>query len=307
MDDLLIGMLLGLAIGDAIGTTLEFSARDSKPELTDMIGGGPFGLLPGQWTDDTSMALCLADGLIATAGTAGHFDSADLMRRFANWWQWGDNSVTGECFDIGITTRNAIARFLKTGDPLAGSAAPDSAGNGAIMRLAPVAIRWHRNPRSACHAAEMQSRTTHAAAECLDAAHLMTHVLIALASGRTLPSALADAPTPFHTAIGVLRSGEFAAKTRDQIRSTGYVSHTLEAALWCVHRAGGAADAVLLAANLGDDADTVAAVTGQFAGAIWGASGFPDEWLTRLAWHDEIRQRAARLIAAATADPDHQQ
>lgn len=304
-EDRLAGMLIGLAIGDALGTTLEFSARDSKPQLTDMIGGGPFGLAPGQWTDDMSMALCLADGLIATAGADGSFDPADLMRRFARWWQHGENSVTGRCFDIGITTRSAIDRFLADGEPLAGSSAPDSAGNGAIMRLAPVAIRWHNNPALACHAAEVQSRTTHAAAECLDAAHLMAHVLIALAEGRDLAAALADAPTPFGTQIGEFRSGAFTRKSRDQIRSTGYVVHTLEAAIWSVDRANTAAEAVLLAANLGEDADTVAAVTGQFAGAIWGASGFPAHWLERLAWRDEIGQRAARLSAAARADREH--
>ena len=294
--DRLRGMLFGLAMGDALGTTLEFSPRDSQPALTDMIGGGPFGLKPGEWTDDTSMALSLAETLIASGQPDGNFDAAQLMRRFTNWWQFGENSVTGECFDIGITTREALQRFAASGDPFAGSQDPMSAGNGSIMRLAPVAMRWHMDPAAACRAAEAQSRTTHAAAECLDACHLMTHTLIALADGAGLMAALKDAPTPYGTQIGTLREGGFTTKPRDQIKSSGYVLHTLEAALWAVHGAADPREALLRAVNLGDDADTVGAVTGQFAGAIWGTSGLPQDWLARLAWRDRIGDLTRQLI-----------
>src|ERR1700754_2398601 len=105
--DRAVGALVGLAVGDAVGTTLEFSRRDSMPPLKDMVGGGPFRLQPGQWTDDTSMALCLADSLLACDGLNQH----DLMQRFLRWWRDGENSCTGECFDIGITTRTALMRF----------------------------------------------------------------------------------------------------------------------------------------------------------------------------------------------------
>ena len=294
--DRLGGLLLGLAMGDALGTTLEFTTRNSQPVLTDMIGGGPFQLRPGEWTDDTSMALCLADTLLASAKADGGFDTAQLMRRFTNWWQFGDNSVTGACFDIGTTTRQALELFARTGDPFAGSTDPMSAGNGSIMRLAPVAMRWHMDPAAATRAAEAQSRTTHAAAECLDACHLMTHSLIALAGGTDLLTALRDAPTPHGTRIGDLRNGDFAAKPRDQIRSSGYVLHTLEAALWAVSGAGNARGALLRAVNLGDDADTVGAVAGQFAGAIWGASGLPQDWLAKLAWRDRVQALSDRLL-----------
>ncbi|WP_267911109.1 ADP-ribosylglycohydrolase family protein [Paracoccus caeni] len=299
-------MLVGLAIGDAVGTTLEFTRRDSQPALTDMIGGGPFGLKPGEWTDDTSMALCLAETLIESGKPGGHFDAAQLMRRFSNWWHHGHKSVTGACFDIGVTTRQAISRFERSGEPLSGSEAENTAGNGSIMRLAPVAIRWAGDPAAACHAAELQSRTTHAAAECLDACQLMASALIALAGNRTLQDALTVAPAPFGTKVGELRSGDFLRKTRDEIRSTGYVLHTLEAALWSIHHAGTPAEAILLAANLGDDADTVAAVTGQFAGAIWGVDAFPREWLERLAWRDDMTKLVNNLIEAENFD-DHQQ
>lgn len=294
--DRLRGMLLGLALGDALGTTLEFSPRDSQPTLSDMIGGGPFRLRAGEWTDDTSMALCLAETLVKSGQPDGSFDAAQLMRRFVNWWQFGDNSVTGECFDIGVTTRDALTRFQRNGDPFAGSEDPMSAGNGSIMRLAPVAMRWHMDPAAAGRAAEAQSRTTHAAAECLDACHLMTHMLIALADGAGLMAALRDAPTPFGTRIGTLRDGGFARMPREEIRSSGYVLHTLEAALWAVHGANDPREALLRAVNLGDDADTVGAVAGQFAGAIWGAGGLPQDWLARLAWRDRIEDLAGQLV-----------
>ena len=138
--DRALGCLLGLAVGDALGTTLEFARRDSRPAVTDMVGGGPFGLPPGAWTDDTSMALCLAESLLAH----GRVDPHDLMTRFVRWYRDGHNSVTGTCFDIGGATRAALERFLRTGDPLAGSTDPRSAGNGSIMRLAPVPLAYAR-------------------------------------------------------------------------------------------------------------------------------------------------------------------
>jgi len=164
--DRALGALLGLAVGDALGTTLEFSARDSGPPLTDMIGGGPFQLPAGVWTDDTSMALALAESL----GGRRSLDPADLMNRFVNWWRCGVYSPTGECFDIGITTRTALAQFEHDGNPIAGSRHTGSAGNGSLMRLAPVAI-WGvmQGEQLTREAARLQSATTHGAPQCLDA------------------------------------------------------------------------------------------------------------------------------------------
>lgn len=130
------GCLLGLACGDAVGTSVEFSLPGSFEPLTDMVGGGPFQLAPGQWTDDTSMALCLAHSLIERSG----FDARDQMNRYINWWQWGYCSATGDCFDIGMTVAASLQRYQATGEPLAGSVEPCTAGNGALMRLAPVVM-----------------------------------------------------------------------------------------------------------------------------------------------------------------------
>lgn len=289
--DRALGCLLGLAVGDALGTTLEFAGRDAHQPLTDMVGGGPFGLKPGEWTDDTSMALCLADSLIACGG----LDQRDLMERFVRWWREGYNSHNGRCFDIGITTRQALQRFLETGDPVAGSSDPHTAGNGSIMRFAPVALRWPDDPPQAIAGARAQSVTTHAAPAAIEGCALLAEILVgAIATGDkqiVLRNRTAGEPS-----IAAAAAGSWREKDRDAIQSSGYVVHTLEAALWCVDHAGGFADAVLLAANLADDADTVAAVTGQIAGALWGHSAIPRHWLDRLAWRAEIEQRGHRLL-----------
>ena len=135
------GALLGLAVGDAIGTTVEFKPRGSFTPLTEMVGGGPFKLLPGQWTDDTSMALCLAASLVQNG-----FDTHDQMQRYVFWHDEGYMSSNGCCFDIGMATSSALERFRRTGNPLAGSTNPNSAGNGSIMRLAPVPIHYLDTP-----------------------------------------------------------------------------------------------------------------------------------------------------------------
>lgn len=286
------GCLLGLAVGDAVGTTLEFSRRDAHPPLTDMVGGGPFRLRPGEWTDDTSMALCLADSLIACDG----LDQRDLMERFVRWWREGYNSHNARCFDIGITTRQALQRFLDAGDPVAGSTDPNTAGNGSIMRLGPVALHWAGDPEGAVAAARAQSVTTHGAPAAVEGCALLAEILVEAIATGDRSAALRSRPAA-EAAIGAIAAGSWHGKERNNIRSSGYVVHTLEAALWCIDRSTGFSDAVLLAANLGDDADTVAAVTGQIAGALWGQSTIPQHWLDRLAWREEIERKARRLWA----------
>ncbi len=297
-EDRAAGCLLGLAVGDALGTTLEFSRRDSYAPLTDIIGGGPFNLKPGQWTDDTSMALCLADSLIARDA----LDPGDLMDRFRAWRDDGHNSVTGNCFDIGNTTSTAISRYIRTGDPLAGDTDPHSGGNGAIMRLAPVPIRYRHDLAQAEAAAVLQSRTTHGAPECLESCRLMTQVLVRLLGGAAWEEAIALEAGQFDEAnVRALAQGTWKGKERDQISSSGYVIHTLEAALWAVHSTASFRGAALLAVNLGDDADTVGAVTGQLAGARYGLAGIPPAWLEVLAWREELMTRVRQLTGGAAA------
>jgi ADP-ribosyl-[dinitrogen reductase] hydrolase len=291
--DRAVGALLGLAVGDAVGTTLEFSARDSRPTLTDMVGGGPFGLEPGQWTDDTSMALALAASLEAYPTLR----EVDLMRRFTRWYENGDYSSTGHCFDIGTTTRQALRRWSASGDPISGSSDPHSAGNGSLMRLAPVAIRHWQDREKLSEVAARQSATTHAAPEAVDACRLFADVLADAIEGKPRNEVLRQRYGVWAGKIGDVAAGSWRGKRRDQISSSGYVVHCLEAALWSVGRTSDFRSAILIAANLGDDADTTAAVTGQLAGALYGASPIPSEWLQNLAWAPRIRAMAEALLA----------
>ena len=290
------GCLLGLAVGDAVGTAVEFRPRGSFEPLTDLVGGGPFGLRPGQWTDDTSMALCLARSLVECRG----FDARDQMGRYCLWAETGYLSSTGACFDIGGTVAAALRRFRQTGDPFSGSNDPRSAGNGCLMRLAPIPMFFFPDIEAAEHFAAESARTTHGASECLDACRLFARVLVRALSGQSREEiALADrerfAGSP---RVAAIARGEYLAKPEAAIRGTGYVVESLEAAMWCFMRSATFRDAILSAANLGDDADTTAAVCGQVAGAYYGERGIPLSWLRRLAFHGEIRNLADRLLDA---------
>jgi ADP-ribosyl-[dinitrogen reductase] hydrolase len=283
--DRAIGALVGLAVGDAVGTTLEFKPKPTQPVLTDMVGGGPFRLLRGHWTDDTAMALALGDWLLNDPG----LDPADLMSRFVRWYKGGEYSCTGTCFDIGNTTREALEHFIRTGEPLAGSADPRKAGNGALMRLSPVAVRYWNDRDRLIEVARLQTATTHGAAECLEASANFAELLADVISGKPLAVALAS---PAATRI---KDG-WRGTHRDDIHGTGYVVDCLNAALWAVSRTTSFHSAILLAANLGDDADTTAAVAGQLAGAVYGLSGIPREWLERLALRERIESLADQLF-----------
>lgn len=296
-----VGMLVGLATGDAVGTTLEFTSRDSREPLRDMVGGGPFALEAGQWTDDTSMALALAASILEH----GSLDEADLIAKFARWRDEGAWSCTGQCFDIGITTSAAIDRWQMSGDPFAGSSDPMTAGNGSLMRLAPVAIAFAADPEALRDAAARQSLTTHAApaavAACEAYAMLLADVLSGLALDDALDRLAARAEAIEVPEIAAIAAGSWRGKRRREIRSSGYVVHSLEAAIWCVTRSSSFEEAVLTAANLGDDADTTAAIAGQLAGAIYGLSGIPAHWLEKLVWRDRIVATARMLAALPSA------
>jgi ADP-ribosyl-[dinitrogen reductase] hydrolase len=290
--DRALGALMGLAVGDALGTTLEFKPRDSYPPLTDIVGGGPFRLKAGQWTDDTAMALALADSLLTDAT----LDSKDLMTRFWSWRQDGTYSCTGSCFDIGATVSGALRRWRETGNPVAGSTNPMTAGNGALMRLAPVALRWWHDRQMMREVALRQSATTHRAPEALSASAALAEILADAIEGRPRSTVLRPRDEGYAGKIAATMAGSWRGKRRNQVGSSGYVAHSLEAALWCVGRTASFREAVLLAANLGGDADTTAAITGQLAGALYGLSGIPAEWLSRVAWQAEIEETGLALI-----------
>lgn len=286
-----LGCLLGLACGDAVGTTVEFSARGSFAPVTDMVGGGPFGLKAGQWTDDTSMALCLAESLL----TKG-FDAHDQMTRYANWWKWGYLSSTGHCFDIGMTVRSALHDFMQTGEPFSGSSDPYSAGNGSLMRLAPTVLYAYPDFTSALRFAADSSRTTHGASEAVESCQLFATLLYRVLHGVEKSALLRDLPfTPNEAKIAALKAGRFLEKPEAEIEGSGYCVASLEAALWCFYRTDNFRDAVLRAVNLGDDADTTGAIVGQLAGAYYGVEDIPVSWRDRLAMSADIEDMAIKL------------
>ena len=295
--DRAMGCLLGLAVGDAVGAAVEFKPRDSFPPLTGMAGGGPFDLLPGEWTDDTTMAICFAESLLA----AGDVHKDDLMVRLQGWLERGENTVHGNCFDIGATTRAAIEKFAADNIAAAGSQAANSAGNGSLVRLAPLAIHCSGNAARAARLAAKQSRATHGAQTCLDACSLFASQLVDALGGADKEAVMRQRIMALCPAVLFISAGEFKSKTREEIKSSGYVVHTLEAALWSVWQTDNFRDAVLTAANLGDDADSVAAVAGQLAGALYGASAIPVDWLAKLAWREKIEKLANDLFDATLA------
>lgn len=297
------GALIGLAVGDALGTTLEFKAPGSFRPIDDIMGGGPFNLSPGQWTDDTSMALCLADSLLACGG----LDGRDQLRRYVRWWREGYRSSTGRCFDIGNTVSDALLRFLENGDPEAGSTDPQTAGNGSLMRLAPVPIFYCGSPLHAIDAAASMSRTTHGAAEAVDACRYFCGLLLGALGGDSKERLCEPLyhPTRGHwgehelaPAISAVASGSYREKQPPDIRGTGYVVRSLEAALWAFWHSDDFRGGAIAAVNLGDDADTTGAIYGQLAGAYYGESAIPYPWFYRLHDGEGIRSLADELFDA---------
>ena len=289
------GCLLGLACGDAVGTAVEFSARGSFQPVTGMTGGGPFNLKPGEWTDDTSMALCLATSLVEKHA----FDPHDQMERYGRWHDEGYLSSNGRCFDIGMTISNALGRFKETGDPFSGPTNPRSAGNGCIMRLAPVPMFFHPDLEEVTYYSGESSRTTHGARECIDACRLFGAMISQALAGKTKDEILFSGYDDKHSLspkIQEIAQGRYREKSEDKISGSGYVVACLEAALWSFYHTANFRDAVLRAVNLGDDADTTGAVCGQIAGAFYGASAIPQEWLDILAKYDLIVELAEKLL-----------
>ena len=294
------GSLCGLAVGDAVGTTVEFQAPGSFAPLTDMIGGGPFRLAPGQWTDDTSMALCLAESLIECQG----MNLRDQLARYVRWYREGYLSSTGACFDIGNTVRNALVTFEKRGEPYSGATDARSAGNGSLMRLAPVPLFYANQPQAAITQSGESSRTTHGARPAVDACRYFGGLIVGAVNGVPKTELLAAGYRPdgqkwqasdLAPEIYAIAAGSFKRREPPAIKGSGYVVAALEAALWAFYKSQTFAEGCLLAVNLGDDADTTGAIYGQLAGAYYGIEGIPAHWLAKLAQRGLIEEFAVKL------------
>jgi ADP-ribosylglycohydrolase len=296
------GALMGLACGDAVGTTVEFENPGSFAPLTDMIGGGPFRLKAGQWTDDTSMALCLAESIVDT----GRLDLADQLRRYVLWRKTGYLASNGRCFDIGAATSQQLRRFERTGESVDPRPDQEQAANGSLMRLAAVPIKWWQDPAEAAAFSAESSRTTHAAQRPVDACRALGAMIAALIAGEDAEAVFAPEFWRWgslHAAVEAVVRGSWRGKEPPRIRGTGYCIDALEASIWATASARDFRDAILRAANLGDDADTTAAITGQLAGARWGFSKIPAEWRSRVAMSDRIVSLADALFGEAAEPP----
>ena len=295
------GALLGLAVGDCIGMPLEFAQPNSRT-LKGMERGNAFDVPMGSWTDDTSMALCLADSIITTGG----FDPHDQMQRYLRWWRDGLWSSIGRCFDIGLTVADALRKYRKDADPFTGSTDPYSAGNGSLMRLAPIPMAFGYDATLCDAMARDSSRTTHGAPTALDACAVYAYFVAAALCGTPRAVYLATYPGTIATPeIRDIVDGSYATKSPPEIVGSGYVVKSMEAALWAFARNDSYQAATLDAANLANDADTTAAICGMLAGAHWGESAIPTAWLDVIARRRDIEWLAEELLRQCWAGWEH--
>ena len=274
-DDRAVGLLVGLAVGDALGAPVEFqppaAIADRRDWLFSYPGGGPFPWAPGEFTDDTQMALVLARHLSATRGS---IDQAELASEFAGW------ATHSSTLDVGIQTIGVLSR-VASGTPwreATATVAADREGNGSLMRVAPVALAAPTRDQAA-KLAELQSAVTHPNVLSIDGCRAYAAILWVELAGR--PVDLLES-TLLAREPGVAGAIARALDPTPPAMS-GFVVDTLASALWAVHHATNFEDAVWRAVSLGQDADTVGAVAGALAGARWGAdsiSGRPKADLT---------------------------
>ncbi|HOT93967.1 MAG TPA: ADP-ribosylglycohydrolase family protein [Methanoregulaceae archaeon] len=303
--DAALGALVGLAVGDALGAPVEFLKPGSFDPITGYRQGGVMNLPAGCWTDDTALALCVAESLIACGG----LDPEDQLRRYVRYWREGYQAPTGVCLDIGTTTRRALEAYLRTGATVAGPVAGLTPGNGSLMRLAPIPVFWAMDPARAVEAAATMSRTTHASPESVDACRYLAALLVGAFHGAEKDELTAPLYSPVPgfwddrplcPAIARVAAGSFLEREPPAIRAGGGAVDCLEAALWAFSRGRSFKEVVLAAVNLGEDADTAGAVAGQLAGACYGHLGIPSAWREGLLRHRDLVSTGMRLVVAGT-------
>lgn len=273
------GSFVGLAIGDALGAPVEFCGRGTFPEVTEYRSGGKFDLPAGAWTDDTAMSLCLAQSLIIKEG----FDANDLLERFSKWLEFGENTSTGISVGVGQNTLRTLGAFRRNGTLVAEKIGSKNDGNGSLMRLTAVALYAKNSLEFARDLASLQSRTTHASDIADECCQFLADLICRLCQGQEYAAAKQfsmnhDWSYPLQSILET----DYADSLPHGIKSSGYVVDTLQSALWAIENSNSFEEAVLKAVNLGDDADTVGAVVGQIAGAIYGYSTIPDKFKSGL-------------------------
>lgn len=299
-------VLFGVAVGDALGVPFEFRSREniSKDPATDMIGYGTYQLPAGTWSDDSSLTFCLAEALSV------EFDLKTIAKNFRRWYYENFWTPHGNVFDIGITTRNAISRLNDTMEPeFAGDSDEHSNGNGSLMRILPLLFYTKGKPiEERFRIIKNVSSITHghirSAIACFYYLEFANGILLGK-DKMQLYAELQETVPEFLRSFSVkefeiekfqrLFTGNIYEFNEEDIFSSGYVLHTLEASIWCLLTTKNYKDAVLLAVNLGEDTDTTAAVTGGLAGLLYGYETIPGEWKGQLARFADIEDLAFRM------------
>jgi ADP-ribosyl-[dinitrogen reductase] hydrolase len=298
--DKLRGMLIGLAIGDALGAPVEFKTRGRFDEIKTYISGGPFNLPAGYWTDDTSMALCLADSIIAKQ----KYDSFDVMSRYSKWIQEGYRSSTGKCFDVGNQISKSVSKYLQTPIVSADEQRVESAGNGCVMRLAPVVIASISSGKNIIDTERysmISARETHYSVVAEHVTGIFGGLLQMVITGSTKDDIKTLISNLIKNKSSQIQSWQnLWEKNIDEIKPTGYVVDTVEAALWSFLTTSSFQEGALKAVNLGGDSDTIGAVYGQLAGGYYGHSNIPKDWTENLFMHEDILNLADQLSQVKT-------
>jgi ADP-ribosylglycohydrolase len=299
------GLLLGLALGDALGQPLSHRRPGSFTPVGELLGGGPFDLPRGAWSDETAMALCLAESVVASGG----IDLEDQVARYARWQREGVGSSTGQCVGISAATARALAQAQWTGQPRAGSHDPARADKEPLARIGPAVALHARDPAAAIEAAVECARVTHQAPVTLDAVRYLAALLAGALAGAPRAELLEPlfSPVaglwdrrPLKPEVLAVAKGGWRGKSPPRISGGGQAPAALEAALWAFDQGGSLRETLLAAVNLGGDADTTGAIAGQLAGAVYGAAGVPAGWRAALAGCDRIESLADALAARAS-------
>lgn len=297
------GALQGLAVGDALGTAVQFRRPGSFTPVADLLGGGPFDLPRGAWTDDTAMALCLAESLLECNG----FDAADQVRRYRKWQDQGHLSSTGQCVGITAAVSRALATAQWSGKLFAGSHDPSRLDKEPLARVVAAILYFAAEPEEALQQAADAARTTHQSPIVLDTCRYFAALLLGALQGKSKQQLLGRAYSPvpdlwtrrpLKAPVEVIASGSFRHKAPPEIEGGGNILQCLEAALWALHRSNTFRDGALLAVNLGLDADVTGAVYGQLAGALYGVAGIPATWRQALLKRDLLERMADGLLSA---------
>ncbi|EXJ90523.1 hypothetical protein A1O1_03626 [Capronia coronata CBS 617.96] len=330
------GSFVGLAVCDALGGPVEFKKRGEFPKVTTMLPNESCGIGPGYFTDDTSMALCLAHSLVDCHGRS---NLVDQVRRYIDWWKKGYMSSTGTSFGIGVSTASTLEQWSSELEARYNQLQADSmeaqeavraiqknirdafleekfCGNGSLMRVLPAALVARSEPE-AVELARESSLPTHPHLRCVHACMIYASLVYQALNGATKSELAVSLGETMNDASGNISDyplepalkqrleryrtlGDWEATASEDIRSTGYVVDSLEASLWSFFKTDGFEDGAILAVNLGDDADTVGAIYGGLAGAFYGVDAIPDRWRQDLQRMDLVDEAVEKILAFRT-------